>query len=124
MYVFSALPDSIGQLSSLQKLDCSYCELTGTCIGLPVDLAQVHLHNFQPFQIPSGSSPPCITSIAAIVSSLVRVRVCRVVPSRTSTTFGLSAVSAFVFADTEKQRVRTALPNCADFQIHPQGGQV
>jgi hypothetical protein len=32
--------------------------------------------------------------------------------SRTSTTFGLSAISVFVFADAEKQRVRAALPDC------------
>jgi Leucine-rich repeat (LRR) protein len=34
-----ALPDSISQLSSLEYLDCSDCELTGTSLGLPVVLA-------------------------------------------------------------------------------------
>ena len=42
---------------------------------------------------------------------------CRVVPSRTSVTSGLSPVSVFVFADAEKQRVRAALPDCGDFYL-------
>jgi hypothetical protein len=33
-------------------------------------------------------------------------------PRTTSTTFELSAISVFVFADAEKQRVRAALPDC------------
>ena len=38
----SVLPESFGQLSSLRFLDCSECELTGTCLGLPVVLARVY----------------------------------------------------------------------------------
>jgi Leucine-rich repeat (LRR) protein len=34
----SALPDVIGQLSSLKTLDCYGCKLTGTYLGQPVRL--------------------------------------------------------------------------------------
>ena len=40
----SALPDSIGQLSSLVYLDCACNELAGRWLGLPVDLASVLTH--------------------------------------------------------------------------------
>jgi Leucine-rich repeat (LRR) protein len=38
------LPSTIGQLSSLKQLHCNGCELTGTYLRQPVDLAHVLTH--------------------------------------------------------------------------------
>ena len=46
--------------------------------------------------------------------------------SRTSsrtTTFGLSAIYVFVFADAEKQRVRAALPDCEGLYLDEEPSQ-
>jgi Leucine-rich repeat (LRR) protein len=81
-----ALPDSIGQLSSLQSLNCYGCNVTGRCLGQLVVQAQVYLHDSQPFQTRSGSSPVSRSSIATRIASLVRA------PSRTSTTTNTHSV--------------------------------